>query len=121
MSAFEVFAATKDSKDFLENLRMIKNKVTPSPTNGGIDCEKYCNWCYISQPTIIDIYADAYAQIEMLQKQQGWSDENANFLKRLVSNNDPVISGALECFRITKDENDIAETFGLIIQLKLMK
>lgn len=42
MSAFEVFAATKDSKDFLENLRMIKNKVTPSPTNNGIDCKKYC-------------------------------------------------------------------------------
>ncbi len=69
----------------------------------------------------IDIYADAYAQIEMIQKEQGWSDESANFLKRLVSNNDPVITGALECFKFTKDESDIAETFGLIIQMGLLK
>jgi len=43
MSAFEVFASNKDSKDFLESLRLIKNTVTPSPVNKGVDCDKYCN------------------------------------------------------------------------------
>ncbi len=114
MSAFEVFAATKDSKDFLESLRMIKNKVTPSPTNRGIDCEKYCTFAHNQ---MVDVYAEAYARIEALQKQEGWSDESANSLKRLVSNNDPVITGALECFRFTKDEADILETLNLIIQI----
>jgi len=117
MSAFEVFAATKDSKDFLENLRMIKNQVTPSPTNAGIDCGKYCIFIVNNY---IDLYAEACAQIEVIQKKQGWTDENANYLKRLVYNNDPVATGALECYKVTKDENDIAETFDLIIQI-LMK
>jgi len=43
MSAFEVFAVNKDPKDFLESLRLIKNTVTPSPINPGIDNDKYCN------------------------------------------------------------------------------
>ncbi len=62
------------------------------------------------------MYAEAYAQIETLQKQQGWSEESANYLKRLVSNNDPVVTGALESFKFSKDETDITETFNLIIQ-----
>jgi len=42
MSAFEVFASSKDSKDFLENLRMIKNQAAPLTNNESVMCEKYC-------------------------------------------------------------------------------
>ena len=66
---------------------------------------------------IIDAYADAYAKIEFLQKEQRWSDEDANLLKTLISNNNPIISGAFDCFNVTKDNSDIAETLGLIIKM----
>lgn len=42
MSAFEVFASSKDSKDFLENLRMIKNQVTPLLNDPDNICQRYC-------------------------------------------------------------------------------
>jgi len=67
------------------------------------------------------VYADAYGQIEKLQKMQGWTEENANYLKRLVSNNNPVITGALECFKFSKDDEDTAETCNLIIQIGILK
>lgn len=51
-----------------------------------------------------------------MQKAQGWTDESVNYLKRLVSNNDQVITGAFECFKLTQNMEDLAETLNLSIQ-----
>jgi hypothetical protein len=74
--------------------------------------------CIVSLwPEDVDKNAESCELIERWQKRENWSDEAAGCLKKLVCNNNPIITGALDCFRFANDDSDIIETLNLILQL----
>jgi hypothetical protein len=77
MSAFEVFAVTKDTHDFIENLQIIKNHVRkendikeePQSTD-----EPYCKQLFYL--IYADKYVEYFEQIEKMAQDENWMEND---------------------------------------------